>query len=48
MLFKFIKSAITLIIASICLVPALTEEAINIGNYPCNGLSVDTLDGVGI
>ena len=48
MLFKFIKSAITLIIASICLVPALTEEAINIGNYPCIGLSVDTLDGVGI
>ena len=48
MLFKLIKTAISLIFASICLIPALSEEAINIGNYPCIGLSIDTVDGVGI
>lgn len=48
MLFKLIKTAIALIFASVCLIPVVSEEAINIGNYPCIGLSVDTLDGVGI
>ena len=48
MIFKLIKTVIILIFVSICIIPTVSEEPINIGNYPCIGLSVETLDGIGI